>query len=133
MKKGMRRRGNLGWAALLVLGLLFLRALVPAGVMLAAVDGNLALVLCDAETPAGEHQHHHHHLGHDHAAHHEGAHTDPTCPYAQSAGPAPLPALPVLAGGAVHELLVPPAAVSQTFLSFGPARRQTSRGPPPLA
>ncbi len=84
----MRHLRNPGSATLLILGWLFLRALIPAGFMLAPVDGRLALVVCDAEMSAGE-QHHHHHPGHDHTAHHEGVHSDPTCPYAQSAGAAP--------------------------------------------
>ncbi|MGO9994575.1 MAG: DUF2946 family protein [Steroidobacteraceae bacterium] len=131
--KGMRRIKKPGWATLLVLGMLFLRALVPAGFMLAPVGERLALVLCDAGMSAGEHQHHHHHPGHDNSAHQNGAHSDPTCPYAQSAGPAPLPTLPVLEGGVVSDLTVPPATVTQTFLTCGPTRRQTPRGPPSLA
>ena len=131
--KGMRHIKKPGRATLLVLGVLFLRALVPAGFMPAPVDGRLAFVVCDAKMPAGVHQHHHAHPGHDNAAHHEGAHSDPTCPYAQSAAPAPLPTLPVLAGGAGCDLLVPPAAVTQTFLAFGPTRQQSPRGPPLLA
>lgn len=115
---------------MLVLGMLFLRALIPAGFMLAPVDGSLAFVVCDAETSVGEHQHHHHHSGHDHTAHERGAHSDPTCPYAQSAGPAPLPTLPALAGGATIDLLVPPPAFTQTRLTFGPIRQQSPRGPP---
>jgi hypothetical protein len=119
------------WAMLLVLALLFLRALIPAGFMLASVDGHLGYVLCDAEMSAGEH--HHYHSGHDNAAHHGGAQRDPTCPYAQSAGPAPLPTLPVLAGAETFDQLVTPSAVTQTFLSFGPPRQLSSRGPPPAA
>jgi hypothetical protein len=129
--KGMRHIKKPGWATLVVLGALFLRALVPAGFMPAPVDGRLAFVVCDARMSAGVHDHHH--PGHDNAAHHEGTHSDPTCPYAQSAGPAPLPTLPVLAGAAASDQLVPPAAVTQTFLAFGPTRQQSSRGPPPLA
>jgi len=132
--KAMRHIGIPRWATLLVLGLLFLRALVPAGFMLAPVDGSLALVLCDAERSAGELQHqHHHHPGHDDAAHHEGAHSDPTCPYAQSAGPAPLPTVPALASAATFDQSVAPTAVTQTHLRFGPTRQQTPRGPPSLA
>jgi hypothetical protein len=116
---GVRHFGNPGRAMLLVLGMLFLRALVPAGFMLAPVDGGLALVVCDAEMSAGEHRHHYH-PGHDGAAHHDGAHGDPTCPYAQSAGPAPLPTLPVLAGSAVSDLQEQPAAVAQIFSTRGP-------------
>jgi len=129
----MRHLRNPGWATLLVLGLLFLRALVPAGFMLAQVDGRLAFVLCDAETPAGEHPHQHHHAAYANAAHHEGMHGDPTCPYAQSAGPAPLPTLPAIAGATGVDQLDLPVAVTQTLLSFGPARQQTPRGPPTLA
>jgi len=131
--KGLWHGANSPWATPLVLGMLLLRALVPAGFMLAPVDGRLVFVLCDAEMPAGAHPHHHHHPGHDNAAHHEGAHGDPTCPYAQSSGPAPLPTLPVLAGAATSDQLVIPAAVTQTLLRFGPTRQQTPRGPPSLA
>jgi hypothetical protein len=127
--KGIQHIKKPHWAPLLVLGLLFLRALIPAGFMLAPVKGHLSYVLCDAEMSAGEH--HHYHSGHDDAAHHGGAQSDPTCPYAQSAGPAPLPTLPVLAGAETFDHSVPPFAVTQTLLSFGPPRRLSSRGPPP--
>lgn len=129
--KGTRNRKHIGWATLLVLGMLFLRALVPAGFMLAPGDGRLAVVLCEAEISAGGHQHHHH-PGHDNPAHHDGAHRDSKCPYAQSAGPAPLPTLPALAHTAVIGEPVAPADVTQTLLRFGPTRQQTPRGPPPL-
>src|SRR5882762_11244482 len=83
------------WVAPLVLALLCLRAFVPAGYMLAPVDGRLAVVVCDADAASlGSHNHQGH--GHDGAGHHH-TQTDPTCPYAQSAGPAPLPALPTVA------------------------------------
>ena len=149
--RAMRNSQNLGWAKLLILGLLFLRALVPAGFMLAQVDSGIALVLCDAAIPAGEPQHQHHHHGHDtgtghdtgaghdsgasddSAAGHAGAHGDPTCPYAQNAGPAPLSALPVIAGAATVDQLGLAPAVTQTFSIPGPTRQQTPRGPPSLA
>jgi hypothetical protein len=87
--------------------------------------------LCDAEMSAGAHLlHHHHHPGADQAAHHEGRHGDPTCPYAQSAGSAPLPTLPILTGGAEFAFFIPPAAVTQAFSPSGPIRKQSSRGPP---
>lgn len=126
---GMWHFKNPGRATLLVLGMLFLRALIPAGFMLAPVDDGLTVVVCDAEMSAGEHQHHHH-PGHDGDTHHDGAHGDPTCPYAKSAGPAPLPAFPVLAGGAIYDQLVPPVAITQTVPASGPPRQHTSRGPP---
>jgi hypothetical protein len=117
---------------LLVIAALLLRALVPAGFMLAPVDGHLAFVLCDAEMSAGELRHHHH-PGHDNAGHHQGVHGDPTCPYAQSAGPGPLPTLPVLASAATLNQLVAPGGATQTRLNCGPTRQQTPRGPPPFS
>ena len=80
------------WAAPWVLAMLCLRALVPAGFMLAPIDGHLAVVLCDIDAARAAH----HHAGHDHPGHHHHLELDPTCPYAQSVGPAPLPAQPVL-------------------------------------
>ena len=140
MMKGMRHIKKPGWATLLILGVAFLRGLVPAGFMLAPVDGNLAIVLCALDQPVAALQggampagHHHMHGAEDHAAHPHGAHGDPTCPYAQSGGPAPLPTLPVLAAGTLFEHPRLPAAVTQTLLSFGPIRQPSSRGPPPLA
>jgi hypothetical protein len=137
--KGMRHIKKPGWASLLVLGLVLLRGLVPAGFMLAPVDGRLVFVLCDADAsmpamragalPAS---HDHLHMAMDHAAHGHGAHGDPTCPYAQSGGPAPLPTLPMLAGGARFERPRLPPAITQTLLRFGPIRQPSSRGPPHL-
>jgi hypothetical protein len=129
----------------LVLGLLFLRALIPAGFMLAPVDGHLAFVLCSLDLPvdamsAGAMPASHHamhamhamHAGRDHAGQQHGAHGDPTCPYAQSSGPAPLPTLPLLLSGTTFEHPRLPAAITQTLLSFGPIRQPSSRGPPLL-
>jgi hypothetical protein len=113
--------------------------LVPAGFMLAPVDGRLAFVLCDGDASvsampgATPSSHQHMHMAVDHAIHQHGAHGDPTCPYAQSSGPAPLPTLPVLAGGATFERPRLPAAITQTLLGFGPIRQPSSRGPPHLA
>jgi hypothetical protein len=119
----LRNGGARHWAAPFVLAMLCLRAFVPAGFMLAPVDGQLAVVLCDADA-----------LGvHDHAAGHHHTQTDPTCPYAQSSGPAPLPALPVLAAVQIATLRTPPIQVAQTHSRFGPTRQQSPRGPPRLA
>jgi hypothetical protein len=122
------------WLTSLVMAMLCLRALVPAGFMLASVDGQLAVVLCDADAKTLPHDPaaHHHHGGHDHATHHH-ANPDPTCPYAQSAGPAPLPALPVLAATAIAGDCVQPAYQAQNYAHFGPTRQQSPRGPPSLA
>ena len=135
----MRHGGKRHWAAPFVLAMLCLRAFVPAGFMLAPVDGRLQVVLCDSDAP-GLPVHHHgsaEHSGHQHGnAEHSGhQHTqlDPTCPYAQSAGPAPLPVLPQVASYSELVVLVLPLPVEQTRIQFGPARRQFARGPPHFA
>jgi hypothetical protein len=126
----MRRRvlrygGARHWAAPFVLAMLCLRAFIPAGFMLAPVDGRLEVVLCDTDAPG-------HHV-HDHAAGlHHHAQTDPTCPYAQSSGPAPLPVLPALAAVQIATLGALPVQVAQTHSRFGPTRQQSPRGPPRL-
>ena len=80
------------WAAPWVLGMLGLRALIRAGFMLAPIDGHVAVVLCDAAAHGGAQ----HSGGHGNLGHHSHTQIDSTCPYAQSAAPAPLPELPVL-------------------------------------
>ena len=109
--------------------MLCLRALVPVGFMLVPVDGRAVIVLCDSEAQGPAH----HHGGHDHAGHPPHTHADPTCPYAQSAGPAPLPALPVLAAGPAIHFFVLPEQLEQVHAHFGPPRQQYPRGPPHLA
>ena len=108
--------------------LLAVRALIPAGFMASASDAGLQLVFCDAGVMAQ-------HAGHHHAHHHSqtGATTDPDCPYAQSAGPAPLPSLPVVASDVRHAQLVVPAEAAPVAATSGPPRQQTPRGPPVLA
>src|SRR5689334_15017176 len=127
-ERRLRCRGAHHWASPFVLAMLCLRALIPAGFMLSPVDGRLAVVLCDSNAALAAHPH----GGHEHPGHHP-AHLDSTCPYAQSAGPAPLPALPVLAPAPVAGLLILPAQFSQTHSPFGPARHQPPRAPPPFA
>jgi len=131
----MRTSGGPWWATLIVLGILCLRALVPAGFMLAPVDGRVSFVLCDPSVLGDSHRMHmgHDHASHEHAGHHHDAHVDPTCPYAQSAGPAPLPTLPVLAAGPIAVGMRLPTDLVQFFIQFGPTRQQLPRGPPPLA
>jgi hypothetical protein len=140
--KRLRYGGGGHWAAPFVLAMLCLRAFVPAGFMLAPVDGRLEVVLCDTDAPGatpgasptrtpGHYTPGHH--AHDHAAGHHHAQTDPTCPYAQSSGPAPLPVLPVLAAVQLATLRAAPIQVAQTHSRFGPTRQQSPRGPPRLA
>ena len=131
----MRNRGRSHWAAAFVLAMLAARALVPAGFMLAPVDGSLSFVLCEPEVLGGSqtHQHHHHHDGHDQSTHPGGSHVDSTCPYAQSAGPAPLRALPVVAATTTIVEGLAPTIQHQVSLRSGPIRQQFPRGPPALA
>jgi hypothetical protein len=106
--------------------LLAVRALVPAGFMASTTEQGLQLVFCEAGVATSHaHGHPHHHT--------DRGSPDPGCPYAQSAGPAPLPTLPALAAevpaaGFVATFTPAPVAVLQ-----GPPRQQTPRGPPLLA
>ena len=123
------RRLRLYCLVAFVLPVLALRALVPAGFMAASVDGTLQIVLCRPGIMAGGHHHHHHQNSQDPAP----LDVDPTCPYAQSAGPALMPMLPVLPAAVAMHRLEAPAATSQTQFGFGPPRQQSPRGPPTLA
>ncbi len=107
-----------------VLPVLAVRALVPAGFMAATVDGTLQIVLCHPQGMAGAHHPHH-----GSADSHPSA-VDPTCPYAQSAGPALMPTLPVPSVATAMLFLQPSAAATQTRAVFGPLRQQSPRGPP---
>ncbi|MCX7056898.1 MAG: hypothetical protein NTZ79_06810 [Proteobacteria bacterium] len=120
------RRDSRFWVVAMVLPLLALRALVPAGFMAAPVAGAIQIVFCEPGAMAG-----HHHPGHD--AGHQSTVADPTCPFAQSAGPAPLPSIPVLAADSAPSGVEPILTVSQTAPASGPERQQTPRGPPTLA
>jgi hypothetical protein len=118
------RRLRLFCLAALVLPVLSLRALIPAGFMAESVDGTLQIVLCQPGAMPGSH--HHHHGSPDSAP----ADVDPTCPYAQSAGPAVMPSLPVLPAAMAMQRLESPAASTQTQPHFGPPRQQSPRAPP---
>ena len=129
----MKRRANRSrlcgvrrWAAPFVLVMLCLRALVPAGFMLAPLNGRLAVVLCDSmAAPGGAHEH----VGHHHPGH---AHLDPTCPFAQSSGPAPLPAMIDHTDARWVPQRVTPLLEQSLVLAEPPARYTAPRGPPPL-
>jgi hypothetical protein len=115
------------WAAPFVVALLCARALIPAGVMLAPIDGELSVVLCDSDAAsAARDEGRRHHTDHHHSQ------ADPTCPYAQSAGPAPLPSFPALPPAALASLPIPTAYAAQIHAISGPTRQQSPRGPPAL-
>ena len=122
-KKSLRR--PLHWGACFLLLMLCLRALVPAGFMVAEVDGTVGVVLCDTDAPGVHgHQHHGDHQNHHHAC------LDSSCPYAQSAGPAPLAATADIADVRLAVLQPLPQASSQLEAQFGPSREQQPRAPP---
>jgi hypothetical protein len=83
----MNKRAARSWLAWL-LPLLVLRAVIPAGFMLAWVDGSLQIVLCSgagplplsppAVTATHEHDAHAHHGHHAHQGHHAGAQLAPS-------------------------------------------------------
>lgn len=130
----------------MVLPLLFVlavRAAIPAGFMLAPdADGQLVLVLCPdvgpmlpmGEGDAAAH-HHHHHPGApsgdagNHGRSGSSHEASSRCPFAASAGAAPLPALPAISGADSRRGCI---AASQTASATASTilRVQTARGPP---
>lgn len=108
--------------ALLVLAL-FARALIPVGFMPVASHGGLEMVLCDGSSGGA--------LGADpaHPAP-RGAHTDSSCPFAQSAGVAP----PPVALRVANFLPVEFTEVRDSFDPYQPSteipRYASPRGPP---
>lgn len=106
----------------ILLPVLVLRALVPAGFMAAATgDGGVHMQFCAHAGMHGSHA----------PDSRQGA--DPRCPFAQSASPAPLPVLPVMEPGVQLRASDQPLLVIRTAGAFGPRRQQTPRGPPTLA
>jgi hypothetical protein len=133
-KRGVTKRSRWAVTLTLLFALLY-RAGIPAGFMpMMNADGRLTLELCSGvaiAAPAGhEHHAHHHHgdgdHGHDHSKD-SGAHT--LCPFAATAGPAPLPgqALPATA------IRTSTAALASVLVSISSPtilRSQRSRAPP---
>ena len=115
--------------ALWVAPVLLFRALMPVGFMLEPVAGRAEIVLCGADAPNAIHDRGHH----DHAGHRRHSHTDPTCPYAQSAGPAPLSSFAQVTAAPMLPVFVPPDRISQSHAHFGPTRQHSPRAPPRLA
>lgn len=111
---------------LLVLAMLCVRTLIPAGFMAAPVDGRWELVVCGTALAGSAGSAHHDHANQNH-------HDVPNCPFALSAGAAPLPAYLQLSAIRVESTEAPPARLAQVVLSFEPARQHQPRGPPRLA
>lgn len=136
--------------SLWIVPLLLLRALIPAGFMLAADANGLSLVFCSVNLPqspaaSGTVQHDEHaahHAGHDHApaGEHSGAHDQHTaagqhnapCPFSLAAVGAACEVVYLVATVVIpadERFELPPAPPS----SIGPLRADRIRGPPSLA
>ena len=126
----IRRLNKLIWW---LLPLLALRGLVPAGFMLDTSHGQLAIVVCPGHIPAATPVDHADHAGHfGKEAPDDEQSRSTLCPFALSAGPAPLTSLAAVVAGA-------PVDVFESVdhqgpeLPFGPARTHHSRAPPSLS
>lgn len=135
-----RPRARRAWLLGLVLPVLLLRALIPAGFMPAADAGGLSIVLCPGEAalPPGISGAAHASHAHGHVHHAGGAPAAPTtthhelCLFAV-AGAAPLaPVLPTLVLEIPGFIPVPELAGGEIF-SPSILRTQTPRAPPSLA
>lgn len=133
--------------SLWIVPLLLLRALIPAGFMLAADANGLSLVFCSVNTPQStaanatvQHEGHAgHHAGHDNgsAGEHSGNHASAS----QHNAPCPFSLAAIAAAGEVPyfgSIAALPADepfefVSAPTSSAGPLRADRIRGPPSLA
>jgi len=127
-------RRHLRRLIVLLLPLLALRALVPAGYMLSSGSGELLLVLCDGgltgwdtHAMSGHHEHapHHHDHGHDRMPS-AGEH----CPFAHAPFNAPPPRMLVMASVPTPVFRFLPRSIDQLPPTTGPPRETSARAPP---
>ena len=116
----------------LLLALVLVRSLIPAGFMPGWVDGALTLIVCDghAYRPGSSAHQHHHHAGGGSPSTEQTSGDD--CSYAQSASPAlafSLDLTPATAPCVAWTLTVIPAGEQRD----PPRRYASARGPPALA
>lgn len=124
--KPVRSAGSCSrWSAFVVLTALGLRALVPAGFMIAPVDGRAEIVFCGPDAAHALHSHGGHADRNGHRAQ-----VDPICPFAQSAAPAVASAVPVALPVLVGTAAPLRGADALPFVWSGPVRQQSPRGPP---
>jgi hypothetical protein len=119
-----RAHGVRHWIGALAIVLLFARALIPAGFMLCALNGDTRLVLCSAAVadPYGlPDSHHGSTIG-----------SDSSCPFAVTAGGAPPPAAIHFAISRSDPPLIRVRAPSCVSVP-PPPRYLAPRGPPSLA
>jgi hypothetical protein len=120
------RKSNLIW---LLLPLLALRALVPAGFMLDASSDGLSMVICSGgvyktvsvdhgdQAPVTDHGQ-------------QTQHGDSICPFAVAATGAPAPSALPMVLGALSAIGIVANDVAEFHSLFGPSRVQQSRAPP---
>jgi hypothetical protein len=122
------------WIAKLLLPAILFRALIPGGFMLAVdSDGTLGLQFCPGTFPAAAD------TRPAHASHHDGAsgdsgtagHGQLLCPFAATAGPAPLPTLTALVIAPDYNQPVISRPVSRDTIPTI-IRAQSPRAPPRL-
>jgi hypothetical protein len=135
-----KRKFTLIW---LLLPLLLLRGLVPAGFMIDASGGSLSIVMCGGDGPlntaVSEHNshamHHAQQQGDEHAGHHGSGHDqhkNSICPFAIAGSAATFVSVPSL------PVNIEPVRTEATdVVAFrglhGPSRAQQSRAPPYLS
>jgi hypothetical protein len=138
-----KRKFTLIW---LLLPLLLLRGLVPAGFMIDASGGNLSIVMCSGSGPlpsaaaldehSGHAMHHAQQQGDEHAGHHGSGHDKhqgSICPFAMAGSAAPLANISSLPLG-IEPVRTLAAAHTVILRGLsGPLRAQQSRAPPTLS
>jgi hypothetical protein len=118
----------------LLLQAILFRALIPVGFMPApGADGGLSVIFCAAVGGAHGPAHAHHH-GHDGATEegHGSGHAQYSCPFAASAGLAPLPDFSVPAP-AQADLFAPAGVIGTRQFVPTILRAQSPRAPPGVA
>ncbi|HYM33857.1 MAG TPA: DUF2946 family protein [Steroidobacteraceae bacterium] len=116
----------------LLLPLLALRGLVPAGYMIDATEHGLSIVVCESgiygDLLASDATKHHH--GHHTSDSHRSQHDHSICPFAIAATGAPAPSAVTLA--TVVDVAIDRVRDTHVVIAnrFGPSRAQQSRAPP---
>jgi hypothetical protein len=123
-----------GFSALAVLALA-LRALIPTGFMVTAVEGHAQLVVCPAGLHRAAHLHHIPAAMHEVAAMDHGTgvtHGAGQCPYALAGGPGLAGAAPESLRPYFVLLQSEPTVAPASVPAAPPLRHQAPRGPPAL-
>jgi hypothetical protein len=112
-------RRHLHFVIALLLPLMVLRGLLPAGYMPFTQEGALRIVLCGEGLQQS---------GADHAP--AGSHHNDDCPFALASGLAPPTPLFALPASPAPLLRLPARRFAQQSPAFAPLRHEAARGPP---